>query len=159
MTTMTTPAQPPSWAVELVDSLDRQCQIYHELHALSLGQEQVVQEGNAGELMKLLAKRQRLIDQALELNSQIEPYKERWTNFGRLLDVDTRDTIQNLLDEIEDVLHEVMASDDRDRAVLQRSLDDTKKEMNKLNRGTQVNNAYASAGRRVRGPRYTDRNG
>lgn len=143
----------------LVELLGEQCGIYRQLNELAGRQSELVEGGDAEALLALLARRQSLIDQLTQINGRLEPYRDQWPSLWRELDESTRQRVTSLIDEVQRLLDEIVAQDERDRATLAAQRDRMADDMQRLGRGAAMNRAYGQAGPGATHPRYTDQEG
>ncbi len=150
----------PDWAIGLIDLLEQQRAIYEQLQTLSHRQSELVASGDAEPLLSVLSQRQRLIDDLTQLNGQLEPYKQNWPALWARLDSDTQKTVQGLIDQVQLLLGQIVAQDEKDRVALSAQRERTSSEIKQLRTGSAINRAY---GRPQGAPddqnRYTDQQG
>jgi hypothetical protein len=151
----------PEWVDTLIDLLEQEKVIYEQLGRLGHEQSSVVDRGDTESLLILLGQRQTMIDQLVEINGQLEPYKQRWPELWAELDPSTQQEIRQLMDQVQGLLDGILEQDERDRAALTDRRQQVADELGKINKGTALNRAYAGAAgpASTPDPRYTDRTG
>ena len=156
---MTLTAQ-PQWASTLIGLLEQQRGIYIQLHELCSLQSQHVANGDPEPLLALLAKRQRLIDELTRLNACVAPYKKDWTTLWAQLGGHDQSAIQSLIDQVQALMEEIVAQDEKDRAALSTQRDKVGLQLQNIHTGNALNKAYgATPTDKVMDPRYTDQQG
>lgn len=130
--------------VSLVALLKKQQAIYQQLRQLSDQQATLIDQGQPEPLLALLGQRQKLIDDAAGLNTQLDPYRRGWTSLWAGLGDADRQTIGNLVRDVQDLLGAIVQQDERDRQALQEAKGRVGAEMQKLSRGAGAVNAYRS---------------
>jgi flagellar biosynthesis/type III secretory pathway chaperone len=143
----------------LVELLDQQCGIYQQLRDLSEQQSRLVAEGDAESLLTLLNQRQALIDRLLQINEQIEPFKQRWSQFWSELDASQQGRIRERMDAVQSLLDGIMAQDEKDREALAAQRTRVGEQLGQVSRGANVNRAYGQASNYTVNTRFTDQQG
>lgn len=146
----------PEWATGLIELLVQQRGVYEELGGLSEQQGALVEAGDAEPLLNLLAQRQTLIDRLTQLNGRIEPYKQNWPALWSQLDATTQTHVQSLITQVQSLLDDIVARDERDRAALHAQRERVAGELGGARRGSAVHRAYGAGSG---GAQYTDRQG
>ena len=93
------PKTHPGWESDLVELLDRQRQLYAQLHALSRQQEQMVAgaEPDLAGLSRLSGRRRNTLDQLARVTQRIEPYRRDWPHAWPSLSGESRARIAESL--------------------------------------------------------------
>jgi len=149
----------PQWAEKLLKLLEAQRAIYLQLAQLGEQQSQCVERGDTESLLSLLGRRQQQIDQLLSLNSQLEPYKQRWAELWPELDEAQQARLRDCMNAVQQLLEDQLARDDRDRATLHEQREGVNKQLRQVKQGSQMNRAYANTSTPDASPRFTDRTG
>lgn len=139
------PTAVPGNIPALVALLQRQRSIYQQLRTLSDQQGPLVAEAMAEPLLSLLAQRQKLIDAALDLNAQLDPYRKRWAEIWADLPEVERGRIGGLVKEVQDLLAAIVQQDERDRAILQTAKAKIGEELQQVSRAGAAMSAYRAA--------------
>ncbi len=143
--TQPTPTPPPTQgAGPLLALLQEQRSVYLNLGALSQRQSDLIASGDTNGLLELLVQRQQVIERLAEINVRFEPYKRSWADFWEPLDGPTRARLQGLIREVQTLVDQIMAQDDKDYAALAQCRDQVAQDAKRLNRGSAVNRAYGS---------------
>ncbi|MHC4993530.1 MAG: flagellar export chaperone FlgN [Planctomycetota bacterium] len=150
----------PEWASTLIDLLEQQRGIYIHLHELCSLQSQHVADGDPEPLLALLGKRQRLIDELTRLNACVAPYKKNWNTLWSQLQSDDQNVIDALIDQVQALMEEIVAQDEKDRQALSEQRDEVGTQLQNIHTGNALNKAYGPkpAAHGV-DPRYTDQQG
>jgi len=129
----------------LVRALSGQRALYQEILSLAKQQSQYVATGETEALMSVLAARNRLIEQVVPLDRELAPYKGRWQEVLDGLPSADRKVVGGLLQEVQKLLGDILALDERDKESLvkQRSVVGT--EIKRTVTGAALNRAYGRA--------------
>jgi Mg2+ and Co2+ transporter CorA len=146
-------------AIALLGLLTEQRDLYRELKSLSGQQAQAIRTGCTEDLLALLSKRQAVIDRLSRSNTQVAPYRERWTSICDIVDPLQRQHVRQVLDEIEQMLNDVVEQDERDRAELKGVQAQIGTQMNQVNRAGRAIQAYGPPATSPKTPTFTDRQG
>ena len=119
--------------------------MYQEILSLAKQQSQYVATGETEALMSVLAARNRLIEQVVPLDRELAPYKGRWQEVLDGLPSADRKVVGGLLQEVQKLLGDILALDERDKESLvkQRSVVGT--EIKRTVTGAALNRAYGRA--------------
>ena len=148
-----------NWSEGLIDLLGQQRAIYRQLYELTGRQAQLVKDGEAEPLLELLARRQSLIDELTQINARVEPYKKSWSSLWPRLDSGSQQRVQSLIDDVQGLLDEIVAQDEKDRAALSARRDEAGAGLRHVRAGSAVNRAYGRPTGHVERNRYTDQQG
>ena len=146
------------WPADLIEVLDQQRSLYQQLHGLSAEQAQLVDSGDPESLLSLMSQRQRLIDQLTQVSDQLEPYRARWSDYWSQMDDSTRTRVGDLVRQVQSLLEQIMAQDERDRATLAARRTQVAGNLQRMSQGASVNRAYSAKSGPV-GARFTDNQG
>src|SRR5437867_3129750 len=113
-------AEGTSLVATLVPALSGQRTLYGQILALARQQSAHVAAGENEALMTVLAARSRLIDHVAPLDRQLQPYKGRWQEVLDGLPSNDRKVVGGLLQEVQRLLAEILATDERDKESLVR---------------------------------------
>jgi hypothetical protein len=144
------------WAPRLTGILDEQRRLCGELERLSAQQGERIQSGDTTALMRVLAQRQEIIDCLTHLNSELEPFRREWEWCMGRLPGGERTSMEAKVRELGEMIDRIWASDDADRAQLERQRSAVSSELSNLSRGRVAMHAYSVRPAGV-GPMYQDR--
>jgi hypothetical protein len=136
------PAPPSAIVGTLVATLNAQKNLYVELLALAKQQSHYVSTGESGPLMTVLGARARLLDRVAPLDVQLQPYKGKWQETLDGLNAADRPVVAGLLKEVQQLLGEILAQDERDKEVLTKQKAEVSVELNRTVSGVALNRAY-----------------
>jgi hypothetical protein len=161
---MTAPTQPhpnaPSdWIATLADSLDRQSVLYDQLDRLSEQQGDLLEPEFADTLLRLLADRDRIIQQLVALNAESRPLVRRWNESDAPATDAQRDQIRGVLEHIEACMARITQRDAACFATLQTNRDKVANELAGASNARSAVSAYARAGSNAPRPRFQDQEG
>lgn len=143
------------WGPRLVRLLDRQVALYTDLSDLANTQSELIASGDATAVIGVLAKRQVIIDQIAEVNTEMTPMQTYWQERSdELADVD-RESVRERTACLARLVGEIQARDDADRKSLEKQRDRVRRELDDTNRGQSAMAAYAEP--RPMQPRFQDR--
>ncbi|MFH1419594.1 MAG: hypothetical protein ABII12_15060 [Planctomycetota bacterium] len=142
------PSQPG--ASQLVELLERQRSLYHRLRTLAERQKSLVVCEDVQPLLRLLADRQRLVDELMELNKEMSEFRRNWSSIYGSLDGASRKRVARLLEEANSALGLILRSDSRDTATLSAKRQDVATRLASIDSGSRVSAAYAAAGAGMR---------
>jgi hypothetical protein len=126
----------------LVRALSGQRGLYVEILDLARKQSQFVASGETEELMGVLAERSRLIDQVAPLDRELPPFKGRWQEVLDGLAPADRATVAGLLKEVQQLLADILAQDEMDKASLQKQKTDVGSQLQRTVTGAALAKAY-----------------
>ena len=128
-------------------ALSRQKAIYVQILALAKQQGGHVAAGESEALMTVLAARNRLIQEVAPLDRELQPYKVRWQQVLDGLPTADRRVVGELLQEVQRLLGEILAQDERDKESLMRQKSAVGVELNRSVSGAALNRAYGVGAR------------
>jgi uncharacterized membrane protein len=152
-TTASTLQEDPATLVEL---LQQQRDLYHQLHELSGEQSQLIEQGQTEQLLSVLSKRQSLVEQLTQINSRLSPYRDYWGQVAEQLPEDQRQRLRQLLDEVQKLLQSILQQDENDRQQLQSAREEVGGKLQQTQRAGPAMKAYGQAGQ---ARRFTDSQG
>ena len=130
-------------ADNLIDMLIRQQKLYGQLQELSQKQSSLVDGNDPETLLKILAARQRVLDQLTVIDREMEPIRADWQAIYDRLAPQQRQEVRRLVSQIQEILGEVLARDARDTEELSRCQQQVAGKMRNASTGQRVNKAYA----------------
>ena len=131
-------------------ALSGQKSLYIQILALAKQQSSYVATGESESLMTVLAARSRLIEQVAPLDRELQPYKGRWQEVLDGLPTADRKVIGGLLQEVQKLLSDILALDEKDKESLVRQRTTVGSEITRTVNGAALNRAYG-VGRKYRG--------
>ena len=131
----------------IVRALTGQKNLYTQILSLARQQSQFVATGENEALMSVLAARSRLIEQVSPLDQELQPYKGRWQEVLDGLPQKDRETVGGLLKDVQQLLADILAQDERDKESLIRQKSHVSTELNRAVTGAALHRAY-NIGRR-----------
>ncbi|MCL2646466.1 MAG: hypothetical protein FWD61_05600 [Phycisphaerales bacterium] len=126
----------------LVQALMTQKKLYVQLLELAGRQSLHVAGGESEALMAVLAARNRIIDQIVPLDQELQPYKGRWQELLDSLPAVDREIVAGLLKEVQQLLADILAHDERDKESLMRQKQDVGTQITRTVTGAALNRAY-----------------
>lgn len=126
----------------IVKALSGQKAIYEQIRALAKQQSDFVATGDSEALMGVLGMRSRLIDQVTPLDLALQPFKGRWQEVLDGLDVGPRGVVAGLLKDVQQLLADILAQDEIDKASLVKQKEEVGAGLRKAVTGVALNRAY-----------------
>jgi hypothetical protein len=126
----------------LIRALSGQKSLYMQILSLARQQSEYVATGESESLMSVLAARSRLIEQVAPLDRELQPYKGRWQEVLDGLPTAERKAVGGLLQEVQRLLSDILAQDERDKESLVRQKTDIGAEIQRTVSGAAVARAY-----------------
>lgn len=149
-------AATPSLTSRLGRVLDQQTELYQRLDALAQQQSTHIENGEAEQLIGVLAQRQIVIDEIARLNEELRPVQESWSASSANLSESDREQIRRRTEALGELIHSIGKRDEADRARLERHRDAVRGELRNSNQAKSAAAAYMGPqGPAV--PRYQDR--
>ncbi|MFN7022059.1 MAG: hypothetical protein ACK4WH_12130 [Phycisphaerales bacterium] len=139
------------WFAVVVGLLDRQRALCERLEMLSREQAGHVKEARADALVGVLADRQRVIDEVISVNDQLEPFRSRRERLMQRLSPNEQLTIDSRVEQITSSIERVRVQDEADRAALEERRRGVADELTGLVRGRGAVAAYGSGLRQEAG--------
>ena len=134
-----------SVAGTLVRVLSGQKALYGQILALARQQSAYVATGESEALMTVLAARNRLIEQVVPLDKELQPYKGRWQQVLDGLPAADRQAVGRLLMEVQQLLGEILSRDESDKESLIRQKTGVGAQLSRAVSGAALNRAYGKA--------------
>ena len=141
-----TPAEAMDVGSKLIHLLSQQQLLYRQLRDLATKQSTLVEGGDPEMILRILAGRQRLIDRLTALNRELEPIRQDWQNVTESLPASQREEAQSLVESVQEILGEILASDERDTKTLYGQQQKIAGEIKEASVGKRVNRAYVQNG-------------
>ncbi|MCL2641178.1 MAG: hypothetical protein FWD53_10065 [Phycisphaerales bacterium] len=127
---------------KLVQTLMAQKNLYIQLLDLAAKQSTHVAAGESDPLIAILTARNRIIDQIIPLDRELQPYKSHWQELLDSLPPTDRSIIAGLLKDVQQLLANILAHDERDKQTLERQKQDIGSQITRTVTGTALNRAY-----------------
>ena len=118
MSGMTHESRSPRDTVELMELLRRQRDSYRDLRRLAERQRRLISEDHPGDLLLLLAQRQKLTREIVEMGQQLAPARQSWSATRESLDPAERREAEQMLAEASGLLGRIIADDEQDARLL-----------------------------------------
>lgn len=146
-------------AVARVESLlAEQYGLFLKLEQLSGRQSGLIKQDLTDELLEVLAERQVLVDQIMNVSAQLDPWRGNWSEFINSLDGQVRQRVRERVDAVSGVAQKVAERDEADRLLLEQRKGAIAAELGQVDRGRSAMSAYSAGGPRAEsGPRFQDR--
>jgi flagellar biosynthesis/type III secretory pathway chaperone len=149
---------PARWSPRLTRILDRQCELCHDLDALSGTQSELIVAGDTDGLLRLLAQRQALVDQLMKLSEESEPFRRKWETFMSRLPRAERERLDGRVAELKQLVERIGRRDDADCVALEHQRAAVSEQIGDLGRGRGAVAAYARRPAQTEA-RFQDRTG
>lgn len=130
------------WSRRLDELLGRQVELYRRLEELGKSQGRLIENSESDQLLSLLAKRQNVVDEIIEINEGLEPFRSRWEAVTQALDASLMAHIREMVQEIESLASAVAERDQADEATLRRRRDAVSEQLGGVSRGREALVAY-----------------
>ncbi len=128
--------------LELLELLKRQKQYYIELFRLSKEQRALIEAQQPESLIRVLGRRQKIVDAIGKIHRQSEPYRREWQEIKELMPVSLKESIQILLADLQSMLDEILRSDKEDSEKLSAAKQQMHKQIGSTQRVKSVVNNY-----------------
>ncbi|NLF30920.1 MAG: hypothetical protein GX591_08550 [Planctomycetes bacterium] len=129
----------------LTELLTRQRDAYRALADLAARQRTAIDGDQPEVLLRILADRQRCINEVTDLNEQLEPFRRRWDAIRAALGAAERLAVCELVDQVQDLLAGILNQDEGDCDLLRRRTDAIRGAAATASAGRQLNSAYGAA--------------
>ena len=143
---------------ELTSLLASQKDAYVQLLSLSRGQEKVFTKGGARWLMRVIARKQAVIDQIDRVDRELLPYTSTWQDTIGALPEPARREIATIVTDMAAVVHDLMESERAIEELVSGQRDRKVAEIRAVSGGRTAVAAYSQGGSSSSG-RYLDREG
>ena len=137
----------------------QQLKLYNALSTLVEEQHELVDQGAADQLLALLGKRQRIVDDLAVMDSDLAPYKARWPQIAAELNQAQCDSINSMLEQARDLLNGIIDRDNQDRQSLQSQKSRVGDELSRVTHIAAARQAYQSSEQRPTDNVYTNQQG
>ena len=131
---------------KLIHLLSQQRLLYCQLHELSQKQSSLVDGSDPEMLLRLLAGRQRIIDRLSAIDRELEPIRADWQRIAQALPITQREEAQRLVMEVQEILGDILARDERDTKMLSHHQQQISGQIQSANTGKRLHNAYTRGG-------------
>lgn len=148
----------------LAQLLEQQCQLYTSLTSLSRQQSQLICEGMGDtdapeQLLRLLAQRQRIIDELTAVHERLAPWRAKWNDFWSKLSLVDQQRIGPMVKQVETMLAQIVKQDEVDRRTLEAARNRVGTQMKQLTSGGGAIHAYRAAQTVSSQNRFTNQQG
>ena len=109
---------------------------------LSIQQQALIDQEDYSGLLDVLGKKQRLLGQLDQYTKQLPTLWKQWKDDRDLMSVEQRETCEEILSESEAVLSKLLANEDTSTECMVVRRDRTKQQVQSLNQGEKVGEAY-----------------
>lgn len=109
---------------------------------LSIQQQELIDQDDYSGLLDVLGKKQRLLGQLDQYTKQLPKVWEHWKIERELLSAEERESCEGILSESEAVLSELLKNEDTSTQCMVDRRDRTKHQIQSLNQGEKVGEAY-----------------
>ncbi|MEK6675098.1 MAG: hypothetical protein AABZ47_05510 [Planctomycetota bacterium] len=103
---------------EAMSLLREQDSLYARLEGLATRQRLLVHRAETHPLLQVLAERQRLSAELMQITSRLEPVRSRWSSFREGFRLDQREEADQLLSKTGERLRRVLEGDEQDARLL-----------------------------------------
>lgn len=129
----------------IITALQDQVTCYRRLAKLAEIQHEHVQNSATDQLLDVLTRRQKVLDQVADLEQTIGPAKGRWSDYLTRLGTDERSSAEGLLAETRRLLEQITTADRNDAMVLQQRKVNLGRQINQASAAKTMNRNYAAA--------------
>lgn len=129
----------------LIQLLTQQALLYRQLHELAQKQGSLVDGRNPEMLLRVLAGRQRIIDRLSVIDGQLRPIRAQWQEVTASLPAAQREEAQSLVTQVQSLLGEILAQDEKDTQALSSQHQEVAQELRGAAQGRRMNKAYGMA--------------
>jgi hypothetical protein len=140
-----TPTEMKDVGGKLIHLLSQQRLLYCQLHDLAQKQSGLVDGSDPEMLLRLLAGRQRIIDRLAAIDRELEPIRADWQEIAQELPAAQREEAQRLVMEVQEILGDILARDERDTKTLSHQKDQIASQIQNANKGKRIQHAYGQA--------------
>jgi len=142
-----TPAEAMDIGSDLIQLLTQQRLLYRQLRELAQKQGELVDGSNPEMLLRVLAARQRIIDRLRGIDKELKPIRDEWRVIASKLPAPQQQEAQKLVAEVQEILGEIIARDEKDTKVLSGQQHQVAREIKTAVAGKRVHQAYAQSSR------------
>ncbi len=126
----------------LIHLLTQQRLLYRQLRELAQKQSSLVDGSNPEILLRVLAGRQRIIDQLEVIDRELKPIRAQWQHIAKTLPPLQRQEAQQLVEEVQEILGEIIARDEKDTQTLSSQHQRVAAEIRSTTTGKRMHQAY-----------------
>lgn len=145
-------------ARRLTELLAQQRDVYQRLRELAMSQSKAIEDDQPESLLRILADRQRLINELTRVNELLEPFRSRWDQLREALEPTQRLEVSELVDQVQQLLGQILDCDKQDSDLLRERTAQTRDQAARAGAGARMNQAYAAGAYQNNPPRAIDRN-
>ena len=127
----------------LIHLLTQQRLLYRQLRELAQKQSGLVDGNNPEMLLRVLAARQRIIDRLRGIDRELKPIRDEWQQIAQSLPAPQRQKAQKLVAEVQQILGEIIARDEKDTRALSHQQKQVAGEIKAAAAGKRVHQAYS----------------
>ena len=142
-------------AEKVILLLTRQRDLYLRLKDLAYRQRELVDSSDPELLLKVLANRQRIIDQLSLTDRQLRPIRENWQKVSESFSDIQRNNVSLLIDQVKNTIEDILNRDKKDTETLTNKKNEIAVELKKARTGRQMGKVYQAAGK-VSESKYCD---
>lgn len=133
-------------AAEVLGLLSRQRELYGKLRNLALTQKELVGRGDPEMLLKVLANRQKIINQLTLVDSQLGPIRQNWKQIAQGFNEVQRCQVNMLVDEVKKSIEDILTRDRDDVEKLTEKKEELAVELKKVRTCRQMSGVYQGSG-------------
>ena len=131
-------------ANHIITLLSRQRDLYLRLKDLAYKQRELVDKSDPEMLLKVLANRQRIIDQLSIIDRQLRPIREDWKKVSDSFSDNERNNVNLLIEQVKSTIEDILNRDKKDTETLTSKQQEIAVELKKARTGKQMGKAYQS---------------
>ncbi len=131
--------------VRLIDLLTQQRLVCRQLRELAQKQSDLVDGKNPEMLLRVLAGRQRIIDRLAVIDKELKPMRQAWEAVSEGLPVAQRDQAQELVAEVQGILGDIIARDEKDSQTLRSQQQQVSSDIRGTSVGKRMTQAYGKS--------------
>ena len=126
----------------LIHLLTQQRLLYRQLRELAQKQSSLVDGSNPEMLLRVLAGRQRIIDRLGAIDRDLKPIRVQWQQIAKTLPPSQRQEAQQLVEEVQEILGEIIARDEKDTQTLSSQHQRVAADIRSTTTGKRMHQAY-----------------
>lgn len=130
---------------DMLGALEQQVACYERLAKLAAQQREHVQNAQTEQLLHVLALRQEVLDQVMQLERQLAPAKRQWADCVGQLPTERRHRAESLLGRTRELLERITTADREDALMLQERKLNLGRQISQTRAARQVNRTYAAS--------------
>ncbi len=144
------------WLGRLTRLMDDQQQLLQRLDAIGEKQSALIEAVDTQGLLTLLGERQVLIEKVLEIQEELDPFRQRWDELNQSLKADQQEAVAKQIDDLGELMKRVCQRDEHDSMLLSKQRDHLADQLTGVSRGRSALSAYHNPDKHNI-PRYQDR--